>query len=187
MCVSFRSSRANYEKVLHLQEYCGELETDVSAATGTGTGAGWVFQENDKDNNKTITLELAPKDKNKPTNRSGRSKSRNKNKNNINKSTSRGNYQVLAELYPTRNIPPDVLLSADGAVESNSEDEEGAVHETSFSAVTTPSDDRSDRGSVITDGLAARNSFNDGVIPVWPAWNTSPYVKITQDDAVVEL
>ncbi|XP_071807809.1 uncharacterized protein [Asterias amurensis] len=182
-----KSSRANYEKVLHLQEYCGELETDVSAATGTGTGAGWVFQENDKDNNKTITLELSPKDKNKPTNRSGRSKSRNKNKNNINKSTSRGNYQVLAELYPTRNIPPDVLLSADGAVESNSEDEEGAVHETSFSAVTTPSDDRSDLGSVKTDGLAARNSFNDGVIPVWPAWNTSPYVKITQDDAVVEL
>ena len=88
-------------------------------------------------------------------------------------------------MYPTKYIPPDVLLSSDGAAHSDSEDEDGPpVHETSFGPVTN--DDKSDGSVVTTDGLpvSSQNSFNDGG---WPTWNTSPFVKITQDEAVVEL
>ncbi|XP_038057623.1 cell wall integrity and stress response component 4-like [Patiria miniata] len=187
---NFKKKKSNYEKVLHLQEYYGEVDTDNSSA---GTGAAWVFQENEGDASKTITLELDPKDKEKPVGRSGRRhKSRNKNKNNRNKSgVGRGNYQVLAEMFPTRNIPPDVLLSADGAVHSNSEDEEGAILDTCFGAslVAHSPEDRSDVGSAAaSDRLSSKGSFNSGGKSSWPAWNNRPYVTIRpEDDTVVEL
>ncbi|XP_022092609.1 uncharacterized protein LOC110980327 [Acanthaster planci] len=181
-----KKKKSNYEKVLHLQEYYGELDTENSPV---GTGAGWVFQENDPDANKTITLELGPKEKEKPASRSGkRSQNRNKNKNNRNKSAvGRGNYQVLAEMFPTRGVPPDVLLTADGTVHSNSEDEEGTIMDTSFGPVMMEPEDQSD-GLAVTDRLSPKDSFNSGGRTSWPAWNNRPYVTIRpEEETVVEL